>query len=161
MPGPFTAKELSTDQVAQAFPLIQSAVPELTLEKWNVFVDLVAGLARGAERRHAGIMTIQNSRGYIHGLFSYMVEASLHHGRVLSIDNFVAFDFVEREQAIETMFGAMDDIAYGLGCQAIHVRLPEGLTNAARGRKGLLRIFEEADHRVETVGLCKDLRPVH
>lgn len=161
MSGPFTAKELTAEQVAQAFPLIQSAVPHLTLERWNGFVDLVAKLASGAERRQAGIMTIQNNRGYIHGLFSYTVEASLHHGRVLSIDNFVAFDMVDRDKAIEAMFEAMDDIAYGLGCQAIHVRLPERVATPPNGRQGLLRKFEEANHRIETVGLCKDLRPVH
>ena len=161
MSGLFTAKELNAEQVAQAFPLIQSVVPHLTLEQWNGFVGLVGSLASEAQRRQAGIMTIQNSRGYIHGLFSYTVEANLHHGRVLSIDNFVAFDLVDRDRAIEAMFDAMDDIAYGLGCHAIHVRLPEEFTSPPRDRGGLLRVFEEADHRIETMGLCKDLRPVH
>jgi hypothetical protein len=161
MSGPFAAKELTGGQVAQAFPLIQSVAPHLTLEQWNCFVDLVTNLAGGVQHPQAGIMTIQNNRGYIQGLFSYTVEANLNHGRVLSIDNFVAFDLVDRDKAIEAMFGAMDDIAYGLGCHAIHVHLPESLTAPPRGRKGLLRVFEEADHRVETVGLCKDLRPVH
>jgi hypothetical protein len=159
MPRTFTAKTLTGDQSAQAFPVIQTIVPSITLEHWNDFVHLLTH-DDACQGRQAGIMTVQSERGYIHGLFCYTVGVDIHHGPVLSIENFVALDLVERELAIKALVNAMEKIAHRLDCHAIHVHLPDELVLPPESRQWLLSIFEGAGHRVETVRLCKHLRRV-
>lgn len=159
MPRTFTAKTLSADQAAQAFPLIQTIVPSISLEHWSDFVRLV-NRPQAPQARQAGIMTVQSERGYIHGLFCYTVGVDLRHGPVLSIENFVALDLVERELAVKALVNAMEKMAHRLDCRAIHVHLPDELVLPPESRQWLLSIFERAGHTVETVRLCKHLRRV-
>jgi hypothetical protein len=161
MPRVFTAKSLTSDQAAQAFPLIQTIAPNLTLERWNEFVQRLIDPTGPVQARRAGIVTLQSERGYIHGLFCYTVEVDLQHGHVLSVENFIALDLIEHEAAVRALFDTMEETAYDLGCHAIHVHLPEGLAAVPENRQWLLRILEGAGHAVETLRLCKHLRPMH
>ena len=69
-------------------------------------------------------MTVQNARGYIHGLFSYTVEEHLRHGGFLAVENFIVLDLFDMAGAADELLNAMDRVADDLGCSAIHTTCP-------------------------------------
>jgi hypothetical protein len=117
----FIAQALRPEQAAQAYPLLQSAFPALTLSRWTEFVRSQTRTNPKPAERAKGIMAIQSDRGYIHGLFSYSVAPDLQHGRVLLVDNFVAVDLVESDAAVQALRQAMEEVAARLDCQAIRL----------------------------------------
>lgn len=155
MPRCFKAKPLTPDQVAQAFPLVQSAIPGLTLEDWRRYARQLEARRGAATPYEAGIVTIQSEQGYIHGLFSYVVEPDLRHSRVLSIENFVALDLVEREAAAAAVFKAMEEVAANLDCRAIHVHLPDMRERTSGDGDWLVQLLRREGHETETIRLCK------
>ena len=60
----YVVKPLGEGQVLQAYPLVQTAVPHLTLDQWLGYAKLVC-----EDERHTGpgtgVMSAQNGEGYI------------------------------------------------------------------------------------------------
>ena len=144
------------EEIQQAYPLVQSIAPDLTLESWLAFASDIdrpqpAGFGPG------GIVAAQSGRGYIHGLFSYLVEPNLRYGRILNVDNFVAFDLIDRWKVAPKLLSAMDEQANHHGCKAIYVRLPDRLMRGPVGRQALLAKFQKYGHDLRSVGLCKEI----
>ena len=169
----YVAKPLARRQIDQAFPVVQTIAPDLDVERWRDFAAAVLAVPEletgghspsGKNRtRSRGIMTVQNARGYIHGLFSYAVENHLRHGRVLAVENFIVLDLFDLAGAADALLGAMDRIADDLGCAAIHTNLPDDYSSLPEYCNWLLNSFREAGHAVETLRLCKlmiDMAPV-
>ena len=157
----YVAKPLGRRQIDQAFPIVQTIAPDLGMERWRAFAaavitagDVGAKPDSGASRPR-GIMTVQNPRGYIHGLFSYMVQENLRHGRVLSVDNFIVLDLFDLAGAAEALLDAMDRTAAALGCKAIHTSLPDNYSSLPEYCNWLVGCFRESGHTVETLRLCK------
>ena len=161
----YVAKPLTCRQIDQAFPVVQTIAPDLDVERWRDFAAAVLSaqeLEFGEESterieaalRPRGIMTVQNARGYIHGLFSSTVEEHLRHGRVLAVENFIVFDMAG---AADELLNAMDSVAEGLGCTAIHTNLPDDYSSLPDYCNWLLTCFREAGHAVETLRLCKQM----
>lgn len=160
MDDSFIAKPLGQRQIDQAYPLVQAIAPGLGVEQWRAFA--AAFLApRDAPAPPAGIMTVQNARGYIHGLFSFTVERSLHHGRILAVSNVMVLDLFDMSGPAEALLRSMEGLARGHGCAAIHTTLPEGLREGAgdgsESHRTLLGCFRNEGHRLETLRLCKPL----
>lgn len=164
----YFAKPLGRRQIDQAFPIIQVIAPDLDMARWREFAaaklsqaSAVAGAAGEADRvlPPAGIMTVQDGRGYIHGLFSYSAETHLRHGRVLEVENFIVVDLFDLSLAAAELLRAMDKVAWTLGCHAIHTSLPDIGSTASGYRGAVLDCFREAGHRVETLRLCKHRHP--
>jgi len=172
----YVAKPLARRQIDQAFPVVQTIAPDLGVERWRAFAAAVLAAAeletgdtpparstgqgvepRGVMAEPCGIMTVQNARGYIHGLFSYAVEENLRHGRVLEIDNFIVLDLFDLAGAAEELLRAMDVLAGELGCMAIHTNLPDDYSSLPEYCNWLLTCFREAGHAVETLRLCKQV----
>lgn len=137
-------------QVDQAFPLVQSILPDITIDVWRRYAASM--LDRSFADR--GIMTVQ-ALGYIHGLFSFRVEDSLQHGRSLLVDNFTVLDLFTPAAPAIALLRAMDDLAEALDCRAIHTYLPNGERLAPDYRGWILRQFRDRGHHVESVALCK------
>ncbi len=152
MPDLLTPLQLGPKQIDQAFPIVQSLMPGLSVEDWRYFA------ARITEYRDdlAGIMTVQ-SQGYIHGLFSYKAEPHLAHGRVLMVDNFIVLDLFNPAAVAEALLRAMDELALRLDCKATHTMLPDGPHAMADYRHWLLGRFRTQGHQMESVALCKRL----
>jgi hypothetical protein len=164
----YVAKPLIRRQIDQAFPVVQTIAPDLDVERWRDFAAAVLAVqelefdvgssARTDTPPHArGIMTVQNARGYIHGLFSYMVEEHLRHGRVLAVENFIVLDLFDMAGAADALLSAMDRMADDLGCAAIHTSLPDDYSSLPDYCNWLLTSFRDAGHEVETLRLCKQM----
>jgi hypothetical protein len=166
----YVAKPLTCRQIDQAFPVVQTIAPDLDVERWRDFAAAVLSVQElefdeesagrmeaAAALRPRGIMTVQNARGYIHGLFSYTVEEHLRHGRVLAVENFIVLDLFDMAGAADELLSAMDRTAEDLGCTAIHTNLPDDYSSLPDYCNWLLACFREAGHEVETLRLCKQM----
>jgi hypothetical protein len=147
-------RPLSAKRIAQAFPLIQTALPEVTLAAWRGFA---AALMSGADDREGGILAVSDEHDYIAGLCSYQVVPDLVHGRLLDTDHFVAFDLLDRRPVAEALAEAVEALARKRGCSAVHTHLPQ--RNAAPPEPGndLAELLAARGHRIENLDLCKRL----
>lgn len=184
MPETFIALPLTADQVDQAWPLVQSVFPGVSLDRWRVYArplatGLLAGSMKGvigiashpggdgptliADRLNdRGLIALQ-SRGYIHGVFHYRVTESLVHGRTLQVDDIALLTPFSRKEAERALCTAICEAADRLNCLATHTLVPESRL-PVEGRRGglavegeLLGLLESAGHRTEGVLLCRDV----
>ena len=156
MPRSYRIKALKRENAAMAYPLIRSAMPTITLEDWLAYTDWHAQPTELREPS-TGIMTLENSRGYIHGLFSFCTSYGLGAGPVLNVDHFIAIDTGDRAVAVTRLIDAMEDLAQHNGCTVIHTHLPESWAVLTPGRKNLLAQLVNAGHGRDTVKLSKSL----
>ena len=145
-------KSLEPEHGRQAFPLVQSICPYLNLATWTNFIE---GVAAAPGPRNAGIIAAFTARGYIHGLFSYTVIPSLQHGKILGVDNFVAFEFPDRLGVTRELVARMDLLAFDHHCGAVHVDLPDPAIKGSNQANPLLEAFEAHGHNLRRFGLCK------
>ena len=168
MHATYVAKPVIRRQIDQAFPVVQTIAPDLDVDRWRDFaaavllprelefeLDTTGRTDDGAVPNPRGIMTVQNDRGYIHGLFSYTVEEHLRHGRVLTVENFIVLDLFDMAGAADELLNAMDRVAEALGCTAIHTNLPDDYSSLPDYCNWLLACFRDAGHAVGTLRLCK------
>jgi len=142
----FVSFALTADHVAVVFPLVQTALPGMTLEAWRRFarclVDGSAGpLARGA-------LGLRNAAGYVCGLLIFRVDHDLRHGKVLAVDLFIALDLLNEEEAGSALLQAVEAKARELQCTATHIRLDAG-------QKSLPRRLLRSGHCKEAELFCK------
>jgi hypothetical protein len=147
-------RPLSAERVAQAFPLIQTALPVVTLAAWR---DFAAALMSGGDAREGGILAVTDGRNYIAGLCSYRVVPDLVHGRLLDASHFLAFDMLDRRPVAEALAAALEARARERGCSAVHTRLPHRNAAPPDPGNGLSGLLAARGHRVESLGLCKRL----
>jgi hypothetical protein len=161
-----STQPLSAEHVIQAFPLIQTALPEVTLAAWRDFAaalmssragprggrDDAQGAARGG-----GILAVTDGRDYIAGLCSYRLVPDLVHGRLLDAGHFLAFDLLDRRPVVEALAKALEAVARECGCTAVHTHLPYRNGAPAEPADGLSGLLAARGHRIETLGLCKRL----
>ncbi|HYD67496.1 hypothetical protein [Azospirillum sp.] len=143
-------------QIDQAYPLVRAIAPDLPVERWRSFATALTG-ASAPPGAPAGIMTVQNDRGYIHGLFSYAVKEDLRFGRILSVDNFVVLDLFNVSDAASSLLQTMEDLGRTLHCTAIHTNLRECYAGTPAHGHPMLGFFRDEGHDVDGVRLCKAL----
>ncbi|MGB0552267.1 MAG: hypothetical protein ACPGQV_06795 [Alphaproteobacteria bacterium] len=95
------------------------------------------------------------ARGYIQALFSYSAIPSLQHGKILGVDNFVAFDFPDRLGIMRKIVARMDTLALSHNCGSVHVNLPDPAIKGSKQADPLLEAFEANGHNLQRFGLCK------
>ncbi len=153
-----TIQPLSAARVNQAFPLIQTALPEVTLAAWR---DFAAALMKGRNARgdiqEGGILTVADRRDTIAGLCSYRLVPDLVHGRLLDAGNFLAFDLFERQPVAEALAAALEALARERGCSAVHTHLPHRNDAPPGPGHGLSGLLAARGYRVESWDLCKRL----
>ena len=157
---------LSAARVTQAYSLIQTALPEVTLAAWR---DFAAALISGADApentpgdaqgaaREGGILAVADGRNTIAGLCSYRVVPDLVHGRLLDAGNFLAFDRLDRRPVAEALAAALEALARERGCGAVHTRVPRRNTAPPDPGGGLSGLLAACGHRIESLGPCKRL----
>jgi len=150
-----TTRPLTLENVPQAFPLVRTSFPEITLEAWRRFAQDI--LQPGAPAL-GGFLTVLCEQGYIAGLCNYRIEPDLLHGQALAVDLFVAYDLFDRSAIAAALVDGLERMARAHGCRALHTHLFD------RGRGGprnsLIETLTRHGHEIETVGLCKRL-PAH
>jgi hypothetical protein len=147
-------RPLTTERITQAFPLIQAALPAVTLAAWRAFA---AALMTGGAARDSGILAVTDERNYIAGLCSYRVVPDLVHGRLLDAGHFLAFDLIDRRPVAEALAEGIEAMARDRGCSAVHTQLPRRNDTLSQPGDGLGELLAACGHRVETLGLCKRL----
>ncbi len=181
----YIARPLDRRQVDQAYAVVRTVVPDVDMDQWRSFalplvgstachLDLLpSGIALATTAEPApvretpaedtvgpaanGIMTVQSSRGYIHGLFSYAIEQQLKHGAVLTVDNFIVVDMFDPESAALVLLRAMERLAHDLACDAIHTHVPNtGIASTGLSGK-LASYFHNDGHIHEAQRFCKRL----
>ncbi|MEE8559655.1 MAG: hypothetical protein V3S88_02975 [Alphaproteobacteria bacterium] len=150
----FTTQPLTRDRIAQAFPLVQAALPGVSMEDWRAFADaFVSAYPQSA----SGILTVVSEQGYIAGLCTYRIERDLVHGRALTADHFMALDLFERNAVARALADRIEALARERHCAAVHTNLVPagGQLPGVKGR--LIRLLQARDHRIESVRMCKVL----
>jgi hypothetical protein len=143
-------RPLAPDGIAQAFPLIQMAFPEVTLEEWR---DFASPMIRAKGRPASGIITVISEQDYIVGLCCYRVEHELQHGPTLMADHFLAFDLFDRQSVFHALAAALESLARERLCTAVHTNL---LATGPKSREGwLVRLLCSRGHRIESLRMCK------
>ncbi|WP_119167490.1 hypothetical protein [Algihabitans albus] len=150
-----TVKSLTVDRVDQAFPLIQAIAPGITLEEWQAFAQSLLGGATDSMPAPGGILIAEDERGYIAGLVAYRVQRDLLHGPVLVAEHFIAFDFFERDRIADALARALEGLAAGHRCAAIHTVLPDGIERARR--QWLVEMLEHRGHAPHCFALQKPM----
>ncbi len=154
MPRDYKIKPLSVENVALAYPLIQSAQPEIALDAWIAYARKI-NRCKAAPPKESGIISAESKRGYIHGIFCYSVKPTLDHGTVLSVENFIAVDTGDRAAAIISLIAVMENLARELGCSAIHTHIPDHWISKASCGTAMLHHLRDAGHQPEFVEFCK------
>ncbi len=140
----YSAFSLTREHVPLVFPLVHAVAPDIGLDRWQSFAHTLVERA-GAP---SGAIGLRNGAGYICGLLIFRSELDLHHGQVLAIDQFIALDLVNDEEAARALMQAAEVKARELRCGALHIRL-----NVTQ--KNLAHRLAEAGHRSEAVLFCK------
>jgi len=143
---------LKPECIAQAYPLIQTVLPNVPLEAWIAFAR---ALLQPGGPLETGILSIVSEQGYIAGLSSYRVDPSLTHGHSLSADHFVALDMFDRHAVVEALAGALEALALKRRCGAVHTTLRD--KNGEGGTDHTKSTLVQRGHRLEAVRLCKAL----
>lgn len=181
MPDRFIARPLSPDQVDQAWPLVQAMVPGIDLQRWRSYVEAAApimdsaafddivtvqdhpalaaeGVGQGptlaADVPPTGMMTLQE-RGYIHALFRYTAADTLAHGRTLIVDDLMVLSPFHQRAADAAILMTVDGLADLLGCEAVHMFLPNGQSLTTSDPKHLRSVFRGCGYHEEGVRLCR------
>ena len=148
-----TVQSLTREEAQQAFALVKSLCPDISVQRWEDYVETL--LAEGGRCGQAGVMIAKDERGYVIGLYSFKVIEDLAHGRTLEVGHFIAADFVGRGRVPLSLRTAMDKQARSMDCQALHVHLPGPGLFGDMGQSSLLGGFRDDGHAVEGLRLCK------
>lgn len=148
-------KSLTADRLNQAFPLIQAIAPSITLEEWRAFAEPLLQGPNGTPQALGGVLIAEDERGYISGLVAYRVQQDLMHGSVLVAEHFIAFDFFERDRIADALARALEGLAAGHRCAAIHTVLPEGVERARR--QWLVEMLQHRGHAPHCFALRKPM----
>ena len=108
----FSLAPLKPEQVAEAYPLVRMALPQLELDAWQGYAAAVASAG-------GGVLTLLAPNGAIHALAAYRTVPSLHHGRALVVDLFVAFELSRKAPARTALVEGLHQLAEGLDCRAV------------------------------------------
>jgi len=143
---------LGPEHIAQAYPLIQAALPEVSLDAWAGFAR---ALIHQHERPDSGLLGVVSEQGYLTGLSSYRVARDLLHGRTLTADHFVAIDLFDRRAVVHVLADAIEALARERQCGAVHTTLQE--KGGMSGPASTMSTLAGRGHQVESVCLCKIL----
>ena len=154
MPRDYKIKALSVENAALAYPLIQSARPDVTLDGWIAYAKQI-NCPKLAPTKDTGIIVAESKRGYIHGVFCYSVRIVLDHNAVLTVENFVAVDAGDRAAAIKSLIAVMDKLAQDLSCSAIHTHIPDQWISTTSSNTTMLHHLRDAGHELDFVKFCK------
>jgi hypothetical protein len=115
---------LISERVQQAFPVIQTVMPDLTLGRWSEFASEYLEPDRQVRQPH-GIIAAENESGLIIGLAAYRRGADLRQGVVLIAEHLIAVDLLVCQPIILRLTEALEQIAADIGCSAIQLVLTE------------------------------------
>ena len=152
----YIARRLTKERVEQAYPLVQTASEEISLEKWHAYADAYLKRAPKGSIGDTGIVCVENEQGYIHGLLGFRVDMTLRWGRTLICEHLIALHLVNAEPIITAIIEKMDVLARDLKCEAIHVTGLQAYSTARTIHPGLPL---NVGYELETIGFIRRYEP--
>lgn len=143
---------LTSERVQQAFPVIQTVMPELTLGCWSGFANEYLEPEQQIRQPH-GILAAENESGLIVGLAAYRRGADLRQGTVLVAEHLIAVDLLVCQPIILRLTEKLEQIAADCGCSAIQLVLTEKWDEDS----WLVRMLLDRGHKVQSLSLCKPI----
>ena len=146
---------LGKGEIQQAFPLVRSVSPHLTMDRW---VDYAQALYAPASRDVVGgVMSARNSQGYIFGIYCHVMEPDIEFGRIMRVSNFAAANLCESGGVLGPLIDSMPLIARDHGCGSVHVDLPDTMRSQPQPVQGVFNAFREAGYEPRAVTLVRNL----
>jgi hypothetical protein len=121
----FEAVRLRPDEARRAFPLIQCANSAITLSEWLQFVRRCGR----ADSTCSGIMSLRDTRGYMHAIHCFRVDRDFRNRKRLRITDLVISHLAGDELRLALLSQA-DELASSLGCESLVIDMPAGLSSA-------------------------------
>ena len=148
--------DLDPQRISQAYPLVQTVMPDLDLDAWQHFA-LSLLQPPPVKSPQGGILTALNEGGFMVGLAIYRLVHDLRHGPVLLAEHLMALDLLDCKLVAQRLAVGLEGIASREGCRAVHITL----SGATRTRTGdwLVGLLEDRGHQVQGVSLCKPMEP--
>lgn len=145
----FIVKPLAADRVDAAFPIVQAAVPGLTLDGWRQFAASAA--ARGDAAVAPSILVVENERGYVQGFCTFRLQRDIRRGTVFAVDDLVTLDLIGGAAAA-ALVDALEARARRLGCGAVRLHLSEA-AQARLSRPVLRELLRRSGRPADAVRL--------
>lgn len=114
----FKIMDLEQADLAEAWPLVRAAIPELGLDQWQSLGDALI-------RRGGGIVGVAGEGGGLLGVATYEAVEKPHIGRVLQVDTIVSFELTRKQRIRRILCEELDEMAPRLGCRALAVSVPK------------------------------------
>jgi hypothetical protein len=143
---------LTSERVQQAYPVIQTVMPDLTLGCWSGFASEYLEPDQQVRQPH-GILAAENEGGLIIGLAAYRRGADLRQGAVLIAEHLIAVDLLACQPIILSLTEKLEEIAAGCGCSAIQLVLTEKWDEDS----WLVRMLLDRGHKVQSLSLYKTI----
>jgi len=115
-------QHLTPDKVAQAFVLVELVASGISRKAWSKFAERRISQTSSLS---TGILTVEDPKGIIVGLASYIVDKELNEGRTLTVDQLVTVPIIDqqRDAVLAMLLNAIEDIATNHRDSAIRFRL--------------------------------------
>lgn len=125
-PSPLAAR-LTAAEARPAYPLMQAAMPHLTLSAWLRHARRITGPRSSPAR---GVLVARRPGGPLCGAVCYRKVPDLEAGSVLIADHFVALDLLHPESVLAALATGLEHVAGTLGCAEVRalVRGPSAET---------------------------------
>jgi len=137
---------LNPEKIDQAYGLVRSAAPQISLESWRDFAKSVISPSEAPE---SGILTVEDEREIILGLVGYVIDRDLEYGQTLMAKNFIALDGMEsrKKEVAFALIKAMEDLARDRRCRAIRTIVHE--PEAALRDAWIIEVLKHNGHHTE------------
>ncbi|MGQ0676735.1 MAG: hypothetical protein ACT4N4_11710 [Rhodospirillales bacterium] len=152
-----SSRLMDQPSLVQAFPLVCSIMPQVTLEHWTRFAR--GHLAAKRQALPTGLMTIRNRDDYILGLFAFNVRYDLKEYRALWIDNIIISTMPGRNLIWKSTIDAIDALAKANGCGMIRVGFDGEVERTGGDHSWINPALEDAGYLLVGVRAQKRLRP--
>lgn len=141
-------QELGADQLADAYPLVRTAV-HVSQRQWEEFgADLLAG--------GGSILAVTAADGCVLGVAAFRPAPDLRRKRSLEVQVFVAFELQGGDRVRETLYDALEQAAAELCCRSVGLTLPARGCVLSKARK---HVMDRGGLQLETIRFVRDLCP--
>lgn len=142
-----TVKELESDRMAEAYPLIRRTT-RVSPDRWERF-------GRDLTSRGGGMLAAIAEDGGVHGVAAYLPVVSLKHGKALRVEAIAAFELGHAALVRNALSSALDKLAREKGCEVVTVTLDaKGLASPRSLRR---RGWESLGLTAETIEFVRRL----
>ncbi len=145
-----TAMPLCGLQLQRAYTLVGLMHPHVTAKQWAIFAQRYTR----SPRQRRGLVGIQDGRGYVHAVFTYVVDrSSLGSGRTLKIENIILAHLPGQTLGL-ALTTCAEHLATEFGCSAISVAIP-GTASKTRWDGSTQTMLQSAGFRISAVKMLR------